>query len=316
MEMQDERGARLARSLVKAGAWVWRASISAGLILLVIFFMAGLPLLVSEQSGRLVFAPQKIPLAAWNFVASALDGSVFTYTAGYTAWDFRELAPKFLWVSFMYTAFPGGLGIGLGTFLGAAHRSRRRGGLDRASDVALATPDFLVILVIQLGASWIMEATGIKIAPGATGTRLALLPFLVMSIYPFFLSYRAAAEASRRAEGEEYIVYARAKGLPERDIVRRHLGAALIPRLEAELPVIIAFMQGSLFLTEKTFALPGMARLFFDSAFAGRRSLVLRAIYQYDHVVLSLLGLVLSCVAVYAVLRLSLAVARKALTRE
>ena len=288
---------------------------SSLLTLAVILFMAGLPLLISGKDAHVELDFLRIPAAALKFLRSVGDGSVLKFKIGLTSWDLREIFPKFLGVSFLYTAVPGAAGIALGTIAGAAFRSRRRGAMDRISDLALATPDFLLILVIQLAAVWLLDTFRIELSLGGN-SRLAFLPFSVMSVYPFFLARRCAAEASREAEASDYITYARAKGLPEGWILSRHLGAAVIPRLEAELPVIVSFMQGSLFITERAFSLPGMARLLFDSAFAGRRKIVLRTVYQYDHVVVSLVGLAVSCVCVYAVLRIALSLARKALTRE
>jgi len=307
------RAARGAIEAVKALARAIGYALSA---LTAIFLMAGLPLLVSEKTGRPTLELARIPLAALGFLRSLADGSAFSFKTGYTSWDFRILGPRFLVLSFAYTALPGAIGIGLGTFAGAAFRSRRRALADGLADLALATPDFLLIFLAQLGTTLFVEASGLAIRFAGEAGRLAPLPLALMTVFPFFLSYRAAAAASRRAEGEAFIAYARAKGLPERLVMRRHLGAALIPAIEAELPVIIAFMQGSLFFTEKAFSLPGMARLLYESAFAGRKRILMRAIYQYDHVVLSLVGLSLSCVAAYFTLRLALALVRKALTRE
>lgn len=282
---------------------------------LVILFMAGLPLLISAKDARVEIDPARVLAAARGFLVSALDGTLRTFKIGRTAWDLREIYPKFLSVSFLYTAIPGAAGILLGTVAGAAARSRRRGTLDRLTDLALGTPDFLLILAVQLGAVWILDTLGIDLSLGGN-SRLALLPLSVMGVYPFFLARRCAAEASREAETSDYIAFARAKGLPEGWILRRHLGAAVIPRLEAELPVIVSFMQGSLFITERAFALPGMARLLFDSAFSGQRKHMMWTIYQYDHVVLSLTGLAVSGLLVFAALRLGLGAARKVLTRE
>jgi len=284
--------------------------------LAVILVMAGLPLLISDTTARLVLDPMRVMRAARDFLLALADGSVFTFASGYTNWDFRQLGMRFLALSFAYTALPGAVGIGLGSFAGAARRERGRGAADRLTELVLATPDFLIIFLVQLGVTWLVDATGLGICLSWAGGRISPLAFALMAMFPFFLSYRAAARASRAISGESFVVYARAKGLPERLIVRRHIGAALIPELEAQLPVIIAFMQGSLFFVEKAFSLPGMARLLYDSAFAGRRRVVLRAVYQYDHVVLSLIGLSLSCVAAYCVFRIALALARKALTHE
>jgi hypothetical protein len=313
--MKSSSSARAAhvRAAAQAAA---RAALYAAGTLAVILVMAGLPLLISDTTARLVLDPMRVVRAARDFLLALADGSVFTFASGYTNWDFRQMGLRFLTLSFAYTAFPGAIGIGLGSFAGAARRARKPGAADRFADFALATPDFLVIFLVQLGVTWLVDATGLGIGLSWAGGRVSPLAFALMATYPFFLSYRAAASASRSIAGESFVTYARAKGLPEGLIVRRHIGAALIPALEAQLPVIIAFMQGSLFFVEKAFSLPGMARLLYDSAFAGRRRVVLRVVYQYDHVVLSLIGLALSCVAVYCVFRAALALARKALTHE
>lgn len=314
---EEPSRSRIRHRIAAALPGLFRAGASLCGSILVILLMAGLPLLVSATSGGgLAFTPMKIIEAAGELFRSIGDGSIFFFLIGSTKWDFRDIGPWFLWNSFLYTAIPGAFGIGLGTFAGAAFRRRRRGLLDRFSEFVLAVPDFLLIFAFESAAAVLVFSTGLRITLGIQDGRLAALPLLVMSIFPFFLAYQAASAASRRAESEEYIAAARARGLPERSILWRHLGAAVIPRLEAELPIIISFMQGSLFIAEKTFAIPGMARFLFDSAFAGKRRHIVRTVYQYNVVVLSLLGIVASCAAVYLVLRLSLYLARKALTRE
>ena len=303
---------RVSAALRASARWALAAAGFAAAVLA----LAGLPLLVSETTGRLVLEPGRVLGAAGGFLRAFADGSAFVFRSGYTSWDFRALGPRFLWVSFAYTALPGALGIGIGAFVGSAFRTRRRAAWDRLADFVLATPDFLIIFLAQLCSTWLVDALGPLFPRPRSPGPFAVLPMALMSLFPALLAYRAAATASRRVEGEPFVAFARAKGLPERTVLRRHVGAALIPAIEAELPVIIAFMQGSLFFTEKAFGIPGMARLLYDSAFAGRRRVVLRAIYQYDHVVLSLLGLAVSCVATYCALRLSLSLARRALTRE
>jgi ABC-type dipeptide/oligopeptide/nickel transport system permease component len=94
------------------------------------------------------------------------------------------------------------------------------------------------------------------------------------------------------------------------------VGAVVIPKLETELPILIAFMQGSLFVSEQTFLIPGMARFLFNSAFSGNRRWETGPIYQYNAAILALIGLVISCTAAYFALRLALAAARKVLTHE
>ena len=293
-----------------------KALISSAGTFLFILLMAGLPLLFSEEDRRFVFSPERIPAAGLGFLSSFADGSVFKLSVGNTPWDFRELAPGLLANSFVYTALPGALGLGFGVFLGMVTRIKNKATLNRASGLALVIPDFLVIFAIQSGAAWIARISGIRISLGVIDGRLACLPLLAMAIFPFFFSYRAAAEASRRAEHEDFITCARSRGISEGSIARLHLGAVVIPRIQTELPVLVAFMQGSLFITEKTFLVPGMARFLFDFAFAGTKRNFLISHYQYNAVVLALVCLVASCAAVFLILRLALLVARKVLTHE
>lgn len=302
--------------ILAGGKSVLRAGAKLLGLLLFIFLLAGLPLLLSEKEGSFVFAPGNIPRAALSFLGGLGDGSAFTLKIATNTWDFRDLGPKFLWASFLYTAIPGALGLGLGCFFGIAFRGRRRNALDRVSEFALIIPDFLLIFAIQNAAAWISRMAGLRGLLSVSDGRLAIMPLLAMALFPFSFAYRTASEASRRAESEEFIACARARGIPERTIAWRHLGAVVIPRLETDLPIFVAFMQGSLFITEKTFLVSGIARFLFDSAFIGGRRVFIRSIYQYNAVVLSFLGLLCSCAAVYLVLRLALALARKALTHE
>lgn len=314
MSSPDRLSKRALASKITQGAL--RFGLGALGTVLVILLMAGLPLVAVASPSGVSFEPLRIPKAILGFLAALADGSVFLYKVGYTQWDLRQIGPAFLRLSFLYTALPGALGLSLGCVTGAALRAKRRGLMDVLCDGVLALPDFLLIFLVQLGAAWLVRKTSGGIGLGRGDHLLSPLPLALMTLYPLFLSWRIAARTSRRCEGEAYIAYARAKGLPEGTILARHLGAALIPALEADLPIIIAFMQGSLFFTEKAFGLPGMARFLFDSGFAGRKTVLLRAVYQYDYVVLALLGLMVSCIATWVLLRLALALARKVLTHE
>jgi hypothetical protein len=290
----------------------------AGLLgtFLVILLMAGFPLLLSPAGSGLALSPRRIVEAMLGFFHSLGDGSVFIYLVGLQQWDFRDLAPGFLLQSFMYTALPGAVGIGLGSFLGVALQGSRLRKLDRLAETALALPDFLLIFALESAAVWAVTALGLRISFDHSGGRLAFLPLFAMSFFPFFLAYRSAAQAASKAREAEYIRCARSRGLSERDIAWRHLGAVVLPRIESDLPLIMAFMQGNLFITEKLLGIPGMARFLFDTAFAGRRRVLVREVYQYNAVVLSLVSIVATCALVYVVLRLCLALVRKVLTRE
>jgi ABC-type dipeptide/oligopeptide/nickel transport system permease component len=153
----------------------------------------------------------------------------------------------------------------------------------------------------------------VPIGPSPAG--LSAVALGVICVYPLCLSFRVAARSSRRIADEDFVVYARAKGLSEGQVLRRHVGAAVVPEIVRELPTILSFMQGTLFIVEYLFALPGIARFLFTTAFSGTRPGFYQ-VYQYNLGVFVLAGIGLAYVLVYAALRLSLALARKVLVNE
>ncbi len=302
------RGGRVGRRAARALA------AAAGAAALV-FLLAAAPILVAAKDGMPVLAPKALFEALAGWVRGLSDGESFRYVVGTTSWSLLEEAPLFLAVSFANLAVPGAAGVFLGALAGTVLRPRRRGWQDRAVDAFAATPDFIVALAAQAVAIGILAPLGLRIRIGPGRAGLSLLGLAVMGIYPFCFAYRAAARASRSVEGSDYVAYARSKGLSEREILRRHVGAAVVPALANELPTILSFMQGTLFIVEYLFGLPGVARFLFSAAFSGRRR-GFYEVYQYDLGVFVLAGLGLAYALVYAFVRLALALARKALAHE
>ena len=69
--------------------------------------------------------------------------------------------------------------------------------------------------------------------------------------------------------GEDYIRTARAKGLPERDVIYKHaLRNAMLP-IVTILGLSVPGLIGGSVIFESIFAIPGMGRLFYDSVMAG-----------------------------------------------
>ena len=311
------RARELPVAILKAGAQ------ACGVVALALA-LAGLPLLALRAKPYASFeegpafsraAPAELVERARGFLAGLADGSSFRYRINMSEWSFLELGPRALWVSFVYTAVPGAFGMALGAVAGVASRRRGRALADRAADALLATPDFMLIILSQAAALGLAKL-GLRVKVAATTGPWILLPFLVMAVAPFALSFRAAATEARRAASSDHLAYARSKGLDERTLLRRHVGAGIFPRMDAELPTTVAAMQASLFVVEHLFALPGMARMLFNAAFAGPRNYYLRVEYQYDLVVLALLGSIVSSALAYLVLKLALRAARGALIHE
>jgi peptide/nickel transport system permease protein len=99
----------------------------------------------------------------------------------------------------------------------------------------------------------------------ADGLRHLFLPALNLSLFNLALLIRLARAGTREAIGQDYVKFARAKGLSERRVIGVHvLKNILIPIVTVmglEFGSIIAFSV----VTETIFAWPGMGKLLIDS---------------------------------------------------
>jgi peptide/nickel transport system permease protein len=99
------------------------------------------------------------------------------------------------------------------------------------------------------------------------GLRHLILPALTLGIYKASLITRLSYAGTRDALLQDFVRFARAKGLPERRVIGVHvLKAILIPVVTViglELGSMIAFAV----VTETVFAWPGMGKLLIDSIY-------------------------------------------------
>jgi len=148
-----------------------------------------------------------------------------------------------------------------------------------------ATPDFitalilLIIFAINLGWFPLKGAYDISLTPGFNGPFVisvlyhAVLPvsaYTIESIGGWALMMKGSAVD---VLGEDYITAARAKGLKERRIIRKYMGANAILPPFTSLAIVFAGMLGGAALIEGTFAYPGMG--FFLGAAIGMRDYTL-----------------------------------------
>jgi peptide/nickel transport system permease protein len=170
------------------------------------------------------------------------------------------------------------LGLPLGLWAGVKPRSAAGRTIAAVSILGFSLPTFwvglmlIVVFSVQLG--WLPSA-----GRGATvdllgvpvsfltldGWRHLLLPAANLALFNLALVVRLARAGARDAMHQEYVVFARAKGLTEAHIVARHVTKnVLIPIVTVvglEFGSVIAFAV----VTESIFAWPGMGKLLIDS---------------------------------------------------
>ena len=186
-----------------------------------------------------------------------------------------ERLPLTLTIAALALALSVGIGVPRGAY--CAVRSNTR--IDYLTTLLtlglMAMPGFFVALLLQLFAVGLRDATGSPIfytsgTPELGADTLEWLQRLTLPVLALSITQIAEWTRYQRAEllgvlGEQYVVCARAKGLPAKAIFMRHaMRNALLPII-----TLIALDMGKLLagavVIESVFGLPGMGTLLLDS---------------------------------------------------
>ena len=170
------------------------------------------------------------------------------------------------------------LGIPLGLWAGLKPRSAAGKTIMVGSILGFSLPTFwvglMLILVFSVWLGWLPTSgrgptanlLGIPVSfLTAEGLRHLVLPAANLALFNLSLVIRLTRSGTREAIGQDYVRFARAKGLTETRIVGVHvLRNVLVPVVTVvgvEFGSVIAFAV----VTESIFAWPGMGKLLIDS---------------------------------------------------
>jgi peptide/nickel transport system permease protein len=116
----------------------------------------------------------------------------------------------------------------------------------------------MLILLFAVNLQWL--PTG-----GRGGLDNLILPTITLGLFSMARTARLVRSGMIEVLGQDFIRTARAKGLRERDIVRRHaLRSMLIPIITV-IGLDLATLLGGAVITETIFSWPGIGRLVVDS---------------------------------------------------
>jgi peptide/nickel transport system permease protein len=93
-----------------------------------------------------------------------------------------------------------------------------------------------------------------------------LLPALVLAAFNVSLLTRFTRSAVLEVTGNDYVRAARAKGLPERTVVRRYVLRAALPSVVTVLGLVFANVLTGAVLVEKIFSWPGIGQYAYQAA--------------------------------------------------
>jgi oligopeptide transport system permease protein len=174
------------------------------------------------------------------------------------------------------------LAITMGVTLGVAAALKQNSWIDYFSvgyaTVFASVPGFvlgiLLMYLFSIQLHWL--PTG-----GWGGIRHLIMPALALAALPGAYIARITRASMLDVIRQDYVRTARAKGLPERQVLLRHIGRnAMIPVVTVAGPELAALISGS-FIIETLFSVPGIGRLFVAGVFQRDYGLIMGSILFY-----------------------------------
>ena len=159
-----------------------------------------------------------------------------------------------------------GFAVALGVTLGTLAALRPHGWLDNLSTIAalsgVSIPSFwlalMLIFVFSLWLGWLPVTTG-------SGWQQLIMPAVTLGLYSTGVISRLARSSLVQTLQQEFVVTARAKGLPPRLVVLKHaLRNSLIPVVTIVGVELGNLLSGTV-VVETVFARPGLGRLIVES---------------------------------------------------
>jgi peptide/nickel transport system permease protein len=216
----------------------------------------------------------------WIFLKGAFGGDFgISFVASVPAIDLiLERMPATLELAFMAMAIAVVFGIPLGLLAGLKPDSWIGRGIMAGSILGFSLPTFwvglMLIMVFSVQLGW-LPTTGRGATVDVFGVPLSfltrdglqhlILPSTNLALFQLSLLIRLTRAGTREAMLQDYVRYARAKGVAERDVVRVHV----LPNILIPIVTIAGLELGSLIafavVTETVFAWPGMGKLLIDS---------------------------------------------------
>jgi peptide/nickel transport system permease protein len=164
-------------------------------------------------------------------------------------------------ISFVVVAV---VGIGLGVVAAIRHNSAVDHGISVVTFVGISVPEFfwgIVLILLFAGYLHWLPSGGAGAADAGFSLRHLILPAATLAFTLIAHVSRMTRSSMLETLQSRYVLYARAKGLPERVILLRHaLRNAMLPTITV-LAIDVGILIGGIVVVETVFSYPGIGRL-------------------------------------------------------
>ncbi|WP_088348799.1 MULTISPECIES: ABC transporter permease [Rhodomicrobium] len=186
--------------------------------------------------------------------------------------------PATLELAFVALALSVLFGVPLGVIAGLKPDTAAGRSIMAGSILGFSLPNFwqgmMLILVFAVILGWLpaggrgtmVSVLGVELSVfTADGLAHLILPALNLALFKMSLVIRLARAATREVALQDYVKFARAKGLSERRIVLMHILKTIMIPITTILGLELASMIAFGIVTETVFSWPGMGKLLIDS---------------------------------------------------
>ena len=237
------------------------------------------PAEIEETMARFGF-DQPVYIQFLKFVGNALQGDLGrSFVHGEPAVQLiLSYMPATLELALLGLIFSIAIGMPLGVYAGYKADRWQGRAIMTGSIFGFSLPNFwvgmLLILIFAVELRWLpstgrgetVEVLGLRLSIfSSNGLQYMILPALTLALYKASLVTRLARAGTQEALMQDYVKFARAKGISETRIlfvhVLKNIMIPIVTVLGLELGSMIAFAV----VTETVFAWPGMGKLLIDS---------------------------------------------------
>ncbi|NQT59843.1 MAG: ABC transporter permease subunit [Bacteroidetes bacterium] len=189
---------------------------------------------------------------------------------GETPRNLLNYIPDYFYASFLYLSAGSIASILLGLLLGIVFGLRSSKVTQGILVFLGAIPDFIMVLTLQLLSVFFYQHFHFRLGliNYAYSSGIMLMPFLTMLLVTLSFSTRIVSRYTIQTISEEYIRYAKSKGLSRKRLIIGHILPSVIHSMRGSLLKIISFSLGTLFIIERMFNMPGLTRLLFRFGFS------------------------------------------------
>jgi peptide/nickel transport system permease protein len=240
-----------------------------GMIILLALILTAPSLFVSQDGEREINLLGPV-IALQDFFSEITSENFLIVKFGETPGNLLNYIPNYFYASFLYLAAGSIASILLGLLLGiifGLRSSRIRQGIL----VFLgAIPNFIMVLTLQLLSVFFYQHFHFRLGliNYAYSSGRMVMPFLTILLVTLSFSTRISSRYTIQTISEEYIRYAKSKGLSRKRLIIGHILPSVIHSMRGSLLKIISLSLGTLFIIERMFNMPGLTRLLFQFGFS------------------------------------------------